>query len=42
MQASDKPKHSTNASYEMVDEEAIVINLKTGILYTLNDTGAVF
>ncbi|MCB0210168.1 MAG: PqqD family protein [Anaerolineae bacterium] len=42
MQASDKPKHSRYASYEMVDEEAIIINLKTGILYTLNDTAAVF
>lgn len=42
MKVTDKPEHSSQASYEIVGEEALVINLKTGILYTLNDTGAMF
>lgn len=42
MQATNVPKHSTNASHEMVGEEAIVINLNSGGYYELNDTGARF
>lgn len=42
MQPTDKPAHTAQASYEMVGEEAIVINLNSGAYYTLNDTGAIF
>ena len=42
MQASDKPKRSPQASYEVVEEEAIIINLTTGSYYSLNDTGTMF
>jgi hypothetical protein len=42
MQASDKPKRSPQASYEVVEDEAIIINLTTGSYYSLNDTGTMF
>lgn len=42
MQATDRPKHSSHASHEMVGEEALVINLNSGSYYELNDTGALF
>jgi len=42
MQATDKPRHSPAAAYEVVDEAAIIINTRTGSYYSLNDTGARF
>ncbi len=42
MQATDKPKHSPAAAYEVVDEAAIIINTQTGSYYSLNDTGTMF
>ena len=42
MQATDKPRQSPEATHQMVEEEAILINLTTGSYYTLNDTGAMF
>ena len=42
MQATDKPSHSSQATHEMVGEEALVINLNSGSYYELNDTGARF
>jgi len=42
MQATDRPKRSTHAKYELVEEEAIIINENTGSYYSLNDTGTLF
>jgi hypothetical protein len=36
------PQHSPSATYQMVGDEAIIIDVNTGTYYTLNDTGARF
>jgi len=42
MNANSKLQRSPNASYEVVAGEAIVINLKTGVYYSLNEVGTAF
>lgn len=42
MQAADIPTQSSDAKYELVEDEAIIIDLKTGSYYSLNDTGTMF
>ncbi|RME77963.1 MAG: PqqD family protein [Chloroflexi bacterium] len=42
MKPTDILTRSTNAAYQSVGEETILINLNTGEYYTLNDTGSRF
>lgn len=42
MHVTDILSRSSNANYEKVGDEAIVINLSTGAYYSLNDTGTIF
>jgi hypothetical protein len=42
MQASTKPRRSPNANYQMVGEEAIIIDINTGSYYSVNDTATMF
>jgi hypothetical protein len=42
MQRTDKLSQSSNATHQMVGEEAILINITNGNYYSLNDTGAKF
>ncbi len=42
MQLTDKPQRHPEATYQTVEEEAIIINLNTGTYYSLNDTGTMF
>lgn len=42
MLAADIPTQSSDAKYELVEDEAIIIDLKTGSYYSLNDTGTMF
>lgn len=42
MHSSDKPRRHPDATHETVEEEAIIINLNTGVYYTANDTATVF
>ena len=42
MHVTDILNRSSNANYEKVGDEAIVINLSTGAYYSLNDTGTIF
>ncbi|MEW5959819.1 MAG: PqqD family protein [Chloroflexota bacterium] len=36
------PHHSPTVTYQTVGEEAILIELNSGVYYSLNDTGTVF
>lgn len=42
MHPSDKPQRHPEATHETVEEEAIIINLNTGVYYTANDTATMF
>jgi hypothetical protein len=42
MQVTDILNRSSDANYEKVGDEAILINLSTGAYYSLNDTGTMF
>jgi hypothetical protein len=42
MHSSDKPQRHPEATHETVEEEAIIINLNTGVYYTANDTATMF
>ena len=42
MDANTKLRRSPDASFEVVAGEAIVIHLKTGVYYSLNEIGTVF
>ncbi len=42
LSAQAKLQRSPDASYQMVADEAIVINLKTGVYYSLNEVGTAF
>ncbi|MEP7198225.1 MAG: PqqD family protein [Chloroflexota bacterium] len=42
MNLSTKLKRSPDASYEVVAGEAIVIHLKSGVYYSLNEVGTAF
>ena len=42
MQVTNKPQRSPDAVYQTVGEAAIIINLNTGLHYSLNDTGTLF
>ena len=42
MQVTDRPKRSAQAAFEVVEDEAIIIDLNTGSYYSLNDTGTMF
>jgi len=35
-------KHSANATYQVVAEEAILIHIRSGVYYSLNDVGTSF
>lgn len=42
MNLDHKPQPSPDAVHQPVGDEAILINLKSGAYYSLNDTGAMF
>ena len=42
MDAQTKLKHSANATFQVVADEAIVIHLQTGVYYSLNEVGTAF
>jgi hypothetical protein len=42
MDASCRLRRSSNATFETVADEAIVIHLRTGAYYSLNEVGTVF
>lgn len=42
MYPSDKPQRHPDATHETVEDEAIIINLNTGVYYTANDTATMF
>ncbi len=42
MELDHKPQPSPDAAHQPVGDEAILINLKTGVYYSLNDTGTMF
>jgi hypothetical protein len=42
MTESDVLQRSPNAAHQTVGEEAILINLNSGVYYSLNDTGTMF
>lgn len=42
MNKSDILQRSPNAAHQTVGEEAILINLTSGVYYSLNDTGTMF
>lgn len=42
MELTYKPQPSPDAAHQPVGDEAILINLKTGVYYSLNDTGTMF
>ena len=35
-------RHSANATYQNVADEAILIHLQTGVYYSLNEVGTIF
>ena len=42
MEADSRVKHSPNATFQIVADEAILIHLNTGVYYSLNDVGTSF
>ena len=42
MKLNSQPQRSPTATYQRVDQEAILIDLNTGSYYSLNDTGTAF
>ena len=42
MDSISRLRHSPNATYQVVADEAILIHLKTGVYYSLNEVGTVF
>ena len=42
MDAQTKLQHSPNATFQVVADEAIVIQLQTGVYYSLNAVGTAF
>lgn len=42
MNANSRLRHSANATFQSVAGEAILIHLKTGTYYSLNEVGTVF
>ena len=42
MDAQTKLQHSANATFQVVADEAIVIHLRTGVYYSLNEVGTAF
>ncbi len=42
MDSSTRLRHSADATYQLVADEAILIHLKTGVYYSLNEVGTVF
>ncbi len=42
LSASSRVRRSPDASYEVVANEAILIHLKTGVYYSLNEVGTAF
>ncbi len=42
MDADTRVKHSPNATFQIVADEAILIHLNTGVYYSLNDVGTSF
>ena len=42
MEANTRLKHSINATFQIVSDEAILIHLNTGDYYSLNDVGTSF
>jgi hypothetical protein len=42
LEASTRVRHSPNATFQIVADEAILIHLNTGVYYSLNDVGTSF
>lgn len=42
MDIATRLKHSANATYQVVAEEAILIHIRSGVYYSLNDVGTSF
>ena len=42
MDGQSRLRHSPNATYQVVADEAILIHLKTGVYYSLNEVGTSF
>ena len=42
METTTRLRHSAEATYQTVAGEAILIHLKTGVYYSLNEVGTVF
>ena len=42
MDPQTRLRHSPNATFQVVADEAIVIHLHTGVYYSLNDVGTAF
>lgn len=42
METSIRLRHSPNATFQNVADEAILIHLQTGVYYSLNEVGAVY
>ena len=42
MDETTRIKHSPNATFQIVADEAILIHLNTGVYYSLNDVGTSF
>ncbi len=42
MEANTRLRHSPNATFQIVSDEAILIHLNTGVYYSLNDVGTSF
>jgi hypothetical protein len=42
MDQTTRLQHSADATYQVVADEAILIHLKTGVYYSLNEVGTAF
>jgi hypothetical protein len=42
LQADTRLKHSPNATFQIIADEAILIHINTGVYYSLNDVGTSF
>lgn len=42
MKEDTRIRHSPNATFQIVADEAILIHLNTGVYYSLNDVGTAF
>jgi hypothetical protein len=42
LEADTRIRHSPNATFQIVADEAILIHLNTGVYYSLNDVGTAF